>query len=73
MSQWTANFTNDPNNDYELMIEILYNDKEIGVIKRDNLEVKFILFAHNKDFIIPFDWLLKLMNQANKNISLKPE
>lgn len=65
---WTANFTNDPNNDYELMIEILCNDEEIGTIKHDNFELKFILFAHNKDLVIPFDWLLKLMNQANKNI-----
>ena len=71
MLQWTADFTNDPNNDYELMIEILCNGEDIGVIKREKSKLTFILFAHGKDLAIPFNWLLGIMNEANKNLSPK--
>ena len=64
MSQWAADFTNDPNNNYELMIEILYNGEDVGVIKRGNYGVELVWFNHNMDLTIPFDWLLKLMNDA---------
>ena len=68
MSQWTANFINDPNNDYELMIEILCDDEEVCVIKHGESNLEFTLFSHNKDIVIPFDWLLGLMNEANKKL-----
>jgi hypothetical protein len=71
MLQWTADFTNDPNNDYELMIEVLCNDEEIGVIKHGKSGLEFILFSHDKDVVIPFDWLLGLMNEANKKLVIK--
>lgn len=73
MSQWTADFINDPNNDYELMIEIRYDNEEICLIKHGKSELEFILFSHNKDIVIPFNWLLKLMNEASKNLSAYPK
>lgn len=71
MLQWTADFTNDPNNDYELMIEILHNGEDVGVIKRGKHGLEFILFSHSKDVVIPFDWLLGLMNEVNSKLDVK--
>ena len=71
MLQWTADFTNDPNNDYELMIEILCNNKDVGVIKPGKHGLEFILFSHNEDIVIPFNWLLGLMNEANNSLNMK--
>ena len=69
MSQWTADFTNDPNNDYALIIEILCNDEDIGVIKPENHGLEFIIFNHHQDIAIPFDWLLNLMNEAKDQLN----
>jgi len=71
VSKWTADFTNDPNNDYELMIEILCNDEDIGVIKPGKYGLEFILFSHSNDIVIPFDWILALMNEANGKLVKK--
>lgn len=68
MSQWTANFTNDHNNDYALMIEILCNGEDIGVIKPGKHGLEIIMFNHNHDIAIPFDWFLDVMNKANDNL-----
>ena len=71
MSQQIADFINYSNNDYELIVEILCDDEEIGVIKRGKFGLEFILFNHDKNIIIPFDWLLGLMNEANKRFFSK--
>jgi hypothetical protein len=71
MLNWTANFINDPKNDYKLIVEILYNDEEVGLIKQGQSGLELILFAHNKDKTIPFDWFLGLMEEANKSLSSK--
>ena len=68
MSQWTADFTNDPNNDYELIVEILYNDEDVGFIKNGKCGLELILFAHNNDYIIPFEWLFGLMSEAKRRL-----
>lgn len=79
MLQWTVDFTNDPNNDYELMIEILCNGEDVGVIKYEKSELTFILFAHSKDITIPFDWLFGGMKEVNKkfiinkNMNINPK
>lgn len=65
MSNWTANFINNPNHDYDLMIEICYNDKDVAIITQEKQGLVFKWYAHDKDFIIPFNWLFSLMNEAN--------
>ncbi len=68
MSEWNADFVNDPHNDYELTIEILYKNEDIAVIKKGKNGLEIVLLPHNKNVIIPFDWLLKLMNEARISI-----
>lgn len=35
MEKWSADFVNNPNEDYNLMVEILYDEEEIAVVKKD--------------------------------------
>lgn len=71
MSKWTADFTNDPFNDYELIIEIQQDDKDLAIMRQgiNGLELKW--YASNQDIIIPINWLIGLINEANKNIKTK--
>jgi hypothetical protein len=71
MSKWTADFTNDPFNDYEIVVEILYHDEEIAVIKQgsDGLEMKW--YAAETDIVIPVEWLSNLLNQAKEKLIIK--
>lgn len=34
MERWSADFVNNPNEDYNLMVEILYDEEEIAVVKK---------------------------------------
>lgn len=64
MSNWIANFINDPNHDYDLMVEILYNNKDVAIITQEKQNLKFTWYANDKDIIIPFDWLFSVINEA---------
>lgn len=68
MPNWTADFTNDPFNDYDVNIEILYNDEDVAVIKQgvDGLEMRW--YANHNDIVIPVEWLSNLLNQAKEKL-----
>lgn len=68
MEKWTANFINDPHNDYNLIIEVNYDGNDVAIIKMEQHGLELHLYAHNKDLKIPADWLLKLLLQANKSL-----
>jgi hypothetical protein len=65
MPKWEYNFVNDPSNDYELVVEIFYDEEEVAVIKQEKHGLYYKWYANDRDIIIPFDWLLKVMNKAN--------
>lgn len=68
MSGWTADFANDPFDDYNLIVEILFDDEDVAVIKqgKDGLEMKW--YATDKDIIIPVEWLNGLLNEAKERL-----
>jgi len=68
MSEWRADFTNDLNHDYDLIIEISYLDEDIGIVRKTKFGPELELFSH-KNVVIPINWLLKLIEEANFNIS----
>ena len=70
MSGWSANYINNPNDDYNLTIELLYNNVDIAVIykNKDKLELKF--YANNEDMVVPIDWLSELLENAKKSIQI---
>jgi len=71
MKNWTADFGNDPYDDYNLIVEILYEDKDVAVIKqgKEGLEIKW--HQSIEDLIIPFDWLFDLMLEAKKRLGVQ--
>jgi hypothetical protein len=68
MKQWSADFANDPFDDYNSIVEILYGDEEIAVIKqgKQGLEIKW--YPNKDEVIIPFDWLLGLLIEIKKRM-----
>jgi hypothetical protein len=68
MNNWTADFTNDPNDDYNPIVEILCDGEEIAVIRKgkEKLEIKW--YPNEKELIIPFKWLLSLLTEAEKRM-----
>jgi len=70
MNLWTADWTNDPNDDYNLTLEILYNDKDVAVIKRSPNGLILKWYASPEGLVIPVDWLSGLLLSAQEGISL---
>ena len=70
MRQWAADFANDPYDDYNLIVEILCDDKEVAVIKQmqQGLEMKW--HPSKEELRIPVDWLLGLFLEAKERMSI---
>jgi hypothetical protein len=67
---WTANYINDPYNDFEITLELLCNEIIVGVIQQaengDKLEL--IWYEHDKALSVPVDWLIDLLNDAKRDL-----
>jgi len=68
MNGWSADFVNDPNNDFEVVIEILYKDKDVGVIRQGGDGLEFHWYENTERLVIPVDWLIKLLNDAKDKL-----
>ena len=68
MRGWTADYVNDPYNDFEIVVEILYNDKDVGVIYKGEhgLEIKW--YGNNKSLVIPVEWLVLLLMEVKSKL-----
>ena len=62
MLKWTADFTNNPSTDYELIVEILYKGEDVGVIKSRESGLELIWFSHPDDQGVSFDWFFFFNN-----------
>lgn len=64
---WSAQYCNDPEHDYDLVIEILYKDEDVAMIRyREELEL--IWFANKNHVSIPVDWLAELFISAKRDL-----
>ena len=70
MNQWTADWTNDPDDDYNLTLEILCNDRDVAVIKRSPNGLILKWYTSPEGLVIPVDWLSGLLLSAQEGISL---
>lgn len=68
MENWTAYFANDPDDDYNLTVEILYEDEIVAMIKHGNNGLDLHLYSSENDLVIPFDWLYGLMTEAKRRL-----
>jgi hypothetical protein len=68
MSKWMADFIINPSNYHDFVVEILCNEIDVAFVSqgKNGLELKW--YPHDKDLVIPFDWLLELMIKINEKI-----
>lgn len=71
MSKWTADFTNDPLNDYELIVEILCDDKDVAVIRQGTNGIELKWYANKQDLIVPIDWITNLLFETKRRLENK--
>ena len=73
MEEWTAYYSNNPDDDYNLIVEILYKDEDVALISngKDGLELKW--YANKKDIKVPVEWLSSLLLDAQKRLTQKIE
>ncbi|MFL0269323.1 hypothetical protein [Candidatus Clostridium radicumherbarum] len=70
MKGWTADIVNNPNDDYNLMIEILYNEVDVAVIYKCEDELILKYYANKDDLVIPVDYLIKLLEDAKVRLEV---
>ncbi|MCL2373101.1 MAG: hypothetical protein FWC78_06830 [Defluviitaleaceae bacterium] len=68
MKQWTATWGNDPDDDYNLVLEIICNDKEVAVIKQCVQGLILKWYISPKGLAIPANWLVRLLLDSKKEI-----
>jgi len=69
MKEWTAVWTNDPDDDYNLILEILYDDEEVAVVKQSQQGLILKWYVSPKGLIIPVDWFSGLLLDAKEGIA----
>jgi len=70
MNQWKSDWANDPDDDYNLVLEILCDDEDIAVIKQSKQGLFIKWYANPNDLIIPFDWLLERLLAAKEGMGI---
>lgn len=68
MRGWTADYVNNPYNDFEIVVEILYNDKDVGVIYKDEQGVAIKWYENNEPLVIPVEWLVVLLMEVKSKL-----
>lgn len=62
-SQWHSEITNDPERDYDLYLELLENDVNVGRVQRDTDGILKLTIYKGGSVSIPVDWLLSTCTQ----------
>ena len=68
MPIWTAYIGNDPNDDYNLIIEVQCDDKDVAVIRNINDEIVLRWYPQECETDIPVDWLVGLLTMAKESL-----
>jgi len=69
MRNWTADWGNDPDDDYNLVMEILCDEEFVGVVKQSPSGLFVKWYPHKEDLNVPVDWLLKLLIDAQERLT----
>jgi len=65
---WSADFISTADKNYDF-IDILYNGKDIATIKKTGDELIISWTKPEKDYDIPLDWFIDLLQKAKKTLS----
>lgn len=69
MNNWNSEITNNPDDDYNLYIELLNGEDYVGKIFRDtDKKLKLQVYSDESTSSIPCDWLMKIIESAEKDI-----
>ncbi len=68
MKGWTADIVNNPNDDYNLVIEVLYNEVDVAVIYKSEDELLLKYYANKEDLIVPVDYMIMLLKEAKERL-----
>ena len=68
MTNWLAEITNNPDDDYNLIIEISNNDESIARIYKTNNQLMFQMYETGKKIDVPMDWLCSVFEKAKNNL-----
>jgi len=70
MCLWTSYWGNNPYDDYNLIIEICFNniDNEVAIIKQSQQGLIFQWYKDPKGFEIPISWLFEKLIKAKEGI-----
>lgn len=68
MNGWNAITVNDPDNDYDLMIEIEYKNSDVGCIKKTTSGFDLLWYSNSTNLVIPIDWLESVIQKAKKEL-----
>ena len=69
MKEWSADYSNDPYDDYNLTIEILYDQTDVVAIIRQKPEgLVMTWYPQDKKLEMPVEWISGLLLDAKKNL-----
>ena len=68
MQEWSADFVNDPSDDYNLIVEVLCDDKDVAVIRNNGRELTIKWYPRASGLEVPVDWLIGLLSTAKERL-----
>lgn len=64
---WRADYVNNPEDDFNLIMEIFCDEMEVGRIYNDKCGNPMItIYAHDASLFVPCDWLISLVSDFIK-------
>jgi hypothetical protein len=62
---WEFFIVNDPDDDYNLYIELQHNEKDSGIVKwnQTNKQYEFIIYPSDEELILSCDILKNILNE----------
>ena len=68
-TKWRADITNNPNDDFNLCVEIFFDDEHVGTIKRNEQNiVEMTLHSSQREFRVPAQWLTEVLAKAMQDL-----
>lgn len=69
LDKWSAVFTNDPNNDYALIMEISYEEEVFGIVHQSAGSLVIDFYPVSPPVTVPLDWLIDRLETARIDLS----
>ena len=68
MAKWTADVTNDPNQDFDLVVELLEDGEYRARVKRCPAGEAVLQVYEGPGFSVPLDWLRSILSGAVQEV-----